>query len=201
MRRVLLLLSFIAVLGGCISLPGGPAAPVYVLSDGAPAALPVRPARPQVVRVEAFHANVYDDNIHLVYSRTPDTRGLYRFALWSELPSSRLTALLFNRLDESGIYATVLNAHSDADSDQTLSSELLDCYHDAATAPGVVVLRVRESLYDTRAHRLLARKVFTERVAVTRFDAAGAAAAFNQASRLWLDAVSAWLLAQPDASS
>ncbi len=194
MLRKLRMIVLISLLSGCMSLTGtGAVRHVYVLNDKSAAGLPTHNKQPHVLMVESTYSTSYDDSIHLVYSHRPNTRGRYQYAQWSELPSSRMTELLFSRLSEANIYHTVLNTRSDADADRSLSTELLDCYHDAASAPGEAVIRLRAELYNTHTHQLIGRKVFTVRAALDQYDAAGAAAAFNQAERQLLDEISEWL--------
>ncbi|MDA8327843.1 MAG: ABC-type transport auxiliary lipoprotein family protein [Betaproteobacteria bacterium] len=195
MLRTLRMIVLLSLLSGCMSLTGtGAARHVYVLNDKPAARLPAHNKQPQVLMVESTYSTSYDDSIHLVYSRRPNTRGRYQYAQWSELPSSRMTELLFSRLSEASIYRTVLNARSDADADHTLSTELLDCYHDAARSPGEAVIRLRAELYNQHTHRLIARKVFTVRASLSQYDAASAAAAFNQAEQQLLNEISEWLM-------
>jgi cholesterol transport system auxiliary component len=195
MLRKLRMIVLLSLLSGCMSLMGtGAARHVYVLNDKPTNTLPAHKLQPHVLMVESTYSTSYDDSIHLVYSHRPNTRGRYQYAQWSELPSSRMTELLFSRLSEADIYRTVLNARSDADADRSLSTELLDCYHDAASSPGEAVIRLRAELYNRHTHQLIARKMFTVRAALGQYDAADAATAFNQAEQQLLNEISEWLM-------
>lgn len=192
------LIGLVSLLSACFSFGGsnGTSHQVYVLHDAATFILPAHAIQPHVLVIDPTYSNSYDDDIHLVYSRQDDTRGHYQYAEWSELPSSRMSELIFNRLSQSGIYHIVLNARNDADADRSLSTELLDCYHDAHQNPGSAIIRLRADLYNQNTHQLIARKIFTARAPVAQYTSAGAAMAFNQAEAHLLDALSEWLIEQ-----
>ncbi|MDA8226072.1 MAG: ABC-type transport auxiliary lipoprotein family protein [Betaproteobacteria bacterium] len=191
MSRTLLLLS-VLLLAACASLGDG-VHQVYVLEDRMPGVLAPHATRPEVLRVQATRSNSYDDNPDLVFSRAPGVRGHYRYAQWSELPSTRMSDLLFARLAASQLYATVLDGSGDGSAQRRLTTTLLAFYHDARAQPGQAVIRVRAELYDVASHRLLARAEFTQTAPLARYDAAGAAAAFDRAESGLLDQLERWL--------
>lgn len=183
----------IVLLSGCMSL-GQDAHRIYLLNDRMATPVPAHTALPYTLRIESTRSTSYDDNMDLVFSRTPDTRGHYAYAQWSERPSTRMSTLLFNRITSANIYHTVLSSTDEGSSDDQLSTDLLACYHDAAHSPGQAVITLRAGLYSH--HELMARRIFTQRVALKQFNAAGAAAAFNQAESQLLDEMVAWLMSQ-----
>jgi cholesterol transport system auxiliary component len=63
--------------------------------------------------------------------------------------------------------------------DLLLDTELVEFYHDASSEPGQVRLVLRAELVDLKQRTLLGRRVFEQQVALTSFDAAGAAQAAN----------------------
>lgn len=194
--RIWLIMLLSALLGGCVNLgsdsKAGPSV-IYVLAD-TPAATPRSgPALPYTLLIEPTHTSAYDNNIALVYSRTPDTRGHYKYARWSERPSVRLSELLFNRLSGANLYATVADNNSDVIADRRLATELISFYHDASTDPGHVHVALRAELFDTLHRRLIARRLFEENIPAKSYNAAGAAAAFNLATQALLNDIDAWL--------
>lgn len=197
MYKKLLFALLISLLGGCISLGSDHknANAIYVLADAPTPPLNTQPVLAHTLLIEATHANEYDDHEALVFSRAPHTRGRYKFAHWSELPSTRFGELLFNRLSTANVYTTVANASGDVIPDRRLVTELLAFYHDANTNPGHVHVVVRAELYDSQHHRLIARQMFEQNTPLTSYDAAGAAAAFNLATQNVLTDISAWLQA------
>ncbi|MDR3391424.1 MAG: ABC-type transport auxiliary lipoprotein family protein [Sulfuriferula sp.] len=195
MNGKLLIALLISLLSGCVNLGDdhqNATSTTYVLTDttAAPATGPVIP---HTLLVEDTHANTYDNNEALVFSHEPNTRGRYRYARWSELPSTRFSELLFNRLATANVYATVVGPSSDVIADRRLSTELLSFYHDTTTNPGVVHVAIRAELFDAQHHRLMARRVFEQTVPVTSYNAAGAAAAFNLATQTLLNDISTWI--------
>lgn len=194
MHKKLLLGVLISMMGGCISLGGDQThtTATYVLSDSVrPSAFPS--AKPHILLVDTAHANRFDDSEALSFSSAAHTRGHYKYALWSELPSTRFSELLFNRLANARLYKTVAVAGSDVIADRLLTTNLLAFYHNAATKPGFVHVVVRSELYDTVQHRLVDRREFEQNIVTTSYDAAGAAAAFNLATQAILSDISTWL--------
>lgn len=196
MTSKLLIALLISLLGGCVNLGDNRhtlPSTIYVLADTPAPQPPAVQVQAHTLLVENTHASAYDDNEALVYSRAPNTRDRYKYARWSERPSTRFSELLFNRLAGAGLYATVVNANSDVLADRRLATELLSFYHDASTTPGHVRVVLRAELFDARHHRLIARRQFEQNVPVASYDAAGAAAAFNLATQALLNNISAWL--------
>lgn len=188
----------IASLGGCVNLglnSDDHQRQTFVLED-LPGSRPAIPAtQPYALLVENTRSSSFDNNESLVFSRSPHTRGRYQYAHWSELPSVRWSELLFARLANSSLYATVVDANSDVSADRHLSTELLSFYDDASTEPGYVRVELRAQLIDSKQQRLIARRVFVQNVPLTRFNAVGAAAAFNSAAHGILDDLTEWLVA------
>ncbi len=179
------------LLTGCMSL-GSDTHHIYVLADNTATVLPAHTPVPLSLRIETTRSTSYDDNRDLVFARTPDTRGHYQYAQWSELPSTRMSSLIFNRIVNNDLYRTVLNAAGEGYADRHLATELLACYHDTAQPPGQAVIRLRAELYDHQ--QLIARRTFTRHAPVKQFDGAGAATAFNQAESGLLDDLAQWLM-------
>lgn len=194
--RIWLIMLLSTLLGGCVNLgtdSKGASSVIYVLAD-MPAATPrPGPALPYTLLIEPTHTSAYDNNIALVYSRTPDTRGHYKYARWSERPSVRLSELLFDRLSSANLYATVADSNSDVIADRRLATELVSFYHDASTDPGHVHVALRAELFDIPHRRLISRHLFEEDIPVKSYNAAGAAAAFNLATQALLNDIVTWL--------
>ncbi|MEQ1667276.1 MAG: ABC-type transport auxiliary lipoprotein family protein [Sulfuriferula sp.] len=188
-----LLLILLLSLSGCVNL-GGEQKPsvTYVLIDTR-AATPATTLLPQILMVAPMRSSSFDDNDKLVFARATNSRGRYQWANWSERPSSRLDELLYNRLTQTRIYTQTVRDDNDVLAQQLLTTELLDFYHDARTAPGQIKARLRATLYDTQQHSVIAQQVFEQSREVSTFDAAGAATAFNLASTALIDDVVSWL--------
>ena len=196
MRSLSFLLALAALLSGCINVGDRndlPAVVYYVLKDAEPATemVPVRAGAPVLLVLDTATGGFYDTD-QIVFSRSPGTRGQYQFARWTERPGKRFADLLRTRLDRQGHWR-VANAGGYVRGDFMLDTELVEFYHDATSAPGTLRLVLRAELVDLRQRSLVGRHVFEQRVALTSYDAAGAAAAANQAVARVLDDLSAWL--------
>jgi cholesterol transport system auxiliary component len=199
-RIGLALLAATTALTGCLSLGDASKAPAvvyYVLSDAAPAAIaPPSPAlaptsTPTLRVLDTATGNFYDTD-QLVFSRSPDTRGLYQFARWTERPGKRFAELMRTRLDHQGAWNVSASGGYVRD-DLVLDTKLVEFYHDAVSDPGQVRLVLRADLIDTRQRKLLGHRVFEQQVPLTRYDAAGAAQASSLAVSRVLDDLTVWL--------
>lgn len=194
---VLLALSF--VLSGCVNVGNRSAMPAvvyYVLDDAAlkdsdPLRAEARVASPILLVLDTATGSFYDTD-QLVFSRSAGTRGQYQFARWTERPGKRFADLMRARLDRQGIW-NVSAAGGYVRGDVLLDTELIEFYHDATRQPGHMRLVLRAELVDLKQRTVLGRRVFEQQVALTRYDAAGAAQASNQAARRTLDELVDWL--------
>lgn len=213
MKKGLFLLASALLLGGCINIGEKSASPAvvhYVLSDPVPAAssAPLRadalkdsdPLRAEA-RVESHTptllvldttASGFYDTDQLVFSRSPDTRGRYQFARWTERPGKRFADLMRARLDRQGAWR-VATAGSHVRGDVLLDTALIEFYHDARSAPGHVRLVLRAEVFDLKQRTLLGRRLFEQQVPLTTYDAAGAAQASGVAVGRTLDDLTDWL--------
>ncbi|MDP1756310.1 MAG: ABC-type transport auxiliary lipoprotein family protein, partial [Pseudohongiella sp.] len=174
-RLGLILLVASTVLSGCLNLGDAAKAPVYyVLNDAAPAApaVPVVPLPAPALRVlDTTTGNFYDTD-QLVFSRSPDTRGLYQFARWTERPGKRFADLMRARLDRQGGWNVSVGGYVHAD--WLLDTELVEFYHDAVSEPGQVRLVLRADVVDIKQRKLLGHRVFEQQVPLASYDAAAA---------------------------
>ncbi len=195
MRMKTLWLSMLAVAlsAGCGALPGR-SKPIthYVLNDPGPVSR-AQQTRPGVLLLREMDASAFYQEPRLAYSKQPGTLSHYEFARWSELPGKRLTWLLRQRIEATGLFVGVAPLSSGVVGEYQLNPRLLDFYHDASTAPGVVLLLVEVDLVRRSLGELLARQVFVAQVPVTTFDASGAAEAMNRAANQVLDDITRWL--------
>ena len=198
MKTLLLACLLSATLGGCFSLGTNKNVPIvtYQLRDSGNVTQAAQP-NPRSLLVLPTASNSFYDTNSMAFSRAPDTRGLYQFALWTERPARRLSSLLLARLDAEHAFASVAQAGGGVKGDWLLNTELLAFYHDAVTAPGSVRVALRADVVDVRSRSLIARKRFDVSVPAASYDAAGAAQAFNLATSTLLDQVSSWLRALP----
>jgi cholesterol transport system auxiliary component len=213
MNRALVIAVLSLLLTGCFSFgekSSTPAVVYYVLSDPAlkdanplraqargeshaPAAEsgPPRADAPTLLVLDTTTSGFYNTD-HLVFARSAETRGQYQFARWTERPGKRFGDLMRARLDRVGAYH-VATPGGYVRGDLLLDTELVEFYHDASSEPGRMRLVLRADLVDLKQRTLLGRRVFEQEVALTSFDAAGAAQAANLAASQALDELTAWL--------
>lgn len=201
MKFVPLLLAATALLAGCVNVGTRnemPAVVYYVLKDVEPATAAVPPVRgdaPVLLVLDTTTGGFYDTD-QLIFSRSPATRGQYQFARWTERPGKRFAKLMRARLDRKGLW-NVSAAGGYVRGDVLLDTELVELYHDASRSPGHFRLVLRAELVDLKRNALLGRRVFTQEIALTSYDAAGAARAANQAVGLALDDLTGWIATVP----
>ncbi|OYW38584.1 MAG: hypothetical protein B7Z35_06815 [Hydrogenophilales bacterium 12-61-10] len=195
-RTGLTLLAASMLLGGCLNLGDASKAPAvvyYVLRDTGPAA-PVSAAVPLPVAtlrvLDTTTGNFYDTE-KLVFSRSPDTRGLYQYARWTERPGKRFTELMRARLERQGGWN--VSGGASVPADWQLDTELVEFYHDATSEPGQVRLVLRAAVIDIRQRTVLGQRVFEQQVPLERYDAAAAAQASSLAVSRLLDELTPWL--------
>jgi cholesterol transport system auxiliary component len=190
-------LSLVLALSGCVNLGLGgdkdaPAIVYYVLEDGGRTASAVALSPRTLLMADTAAAAFYDTD-GMAFSSQPGTRGYYQFARWSERSGKRFTDLLLARLEREKVFAAVAQSGASVRGDWLLTTEILDLYHAAAQQPGVVKMEVRAEVIDLKTRTLLARKTFTQSVAVSSYDAAGAYKAFNEAATRTLNEMADWL--------
>jgi len=196
MKKSLALVALSLALTGCVNFgekSDTPAVVYYVLEDptASATAIPVRADAPTLLVLDTTTGGFYDTD-QLIFSRSPATRGQYQFARWTERPGKRFADLMRTRLDHQGSYH-VTAAGGYVRGDLLLDTELIEFYHDAVSEPGQVRLALRAELLDLKQRKLLGRRVFEQQVALTRYDAAGAAEASSQAVSRVLDELTPWL--------
>jgi len=196
MKPGLILAALTLALTGCVNLGARSDTPnmvYYVLNDPSPpaTATPVRADAPTLLVLDTTTGSFYDTD-QLIFSRSAGTRGQYQLARWTERPGKRFADLMRVRLDRQGAWH-VSAAGGYVRGDVLLDTELVEFYHDAASEPGRVRLVLRAELVELKQRKLLGRRVFEQQVALTRYDAAGAAQASSQAVSLALDELTAWL--------
>jgi cholesterol transport system auxiliary component len=184
-------------LSGCVNLglatdKDAPTIVYYVLEDGGRAAPAATPSARTLLMADTA-AGAFYDNDGMAFSSKPGTRGYYQFARWSERSGKRFTDLMLARLEREKIFSAVAFTGSNTRGDWLLTTEILDFYHDAAQPPGSVKMELRAELVDLKTRTLLARKNFSQSVAVPSFDAAGAHKAFNDAATRTLNELADWL--------
>jgi ABC-type uncharacterized transport system auxiliary subunit len=138
------------------------------------------------VMVAPTGAATFYDTTQIVYSDSPGTRSRYRYGFWTEPPQVTLYAHLVSRLEGGGAGPARL----------LLETQVLELFHDAGAAPGVVRIRVAATLASLPGQAAVAQHIFSRTVTAPSFNAAGAAAAARMALAGVLDDIVAWVQAE-----
>ncbi len=194
MRYAIVLLALL--LAGCVNFGEDRNAPPivhYVLKDSAAATRPSAAADPRTLLVLDTTTSSFYDTDTLVFSRSPDTRGYYQYARWTERPGKRFADLMRARLEAQGSFAAIAAAGGHVRGDLLLDTELVEFYHDARDAPGSVHIVLRAELIDLKNRTLIGRTILEQRVEAASYDAGGAAQGFSLATSRALDDLQSWL--------
>lgn len=123
------------------------------------------------------------DSSKMLFIRTPGVVENYKFALWSEPPTSRLTTIFARELERSRAVEMATRRNGPAHADFLLDSEVTEFFHEAISEPGSFKVSVNFTLIDIKSRKVLAKRSISEEVKLDSFDAAGAARAASLASR------------------
>jgi len=204
MKNAAAAVTALALLAGCMSLQDVPPREYYVLDDLAKAGASGRAAAAgRVLLVTAASANPFYDTQSLVFSRAPGQRAYYQFAGWTERPGRRINDLLMRRLEARGSFKAVAVTTAGIKGDFVLSTRLEEFYHDTGTNPGSVRVEVSAEIVDYAGRTIVAQRRFAQSVPAAGENAQAAVSAFNQATTVLLDELSAWVesvATQPRAS-
>jgi cholesterol transport system auxiliary component len=190
--RILLFLAMSMLLTGCLMRPAERPSTYHVLTDPGPVIKSPK-THPGVLLVRQMDAPVFYQVSRLVYSREPGTRAHYEYARWSEPPTRRLTWILAQRLESSGVFAVVAPLGGGVSGDYQLNTRLIDFYHEASTPPGVVLLVLEAELVRRGTAELVSRRLFVAQVPVAAFDAERAADAMGRAANQVVDELTVWM--------
>ena len=196
LARVLLLCALGTGLAGCLPSPANvPPQQYFVLNDLAKPAPGQRPAQGagRALLLNPTVTSSFYDTQSLVYSRAAGQRSYYQFASWTERPGRRFSELLMRRLEARGAFASIASTTAGVRGDVIVNTRLDELYQDTSASPGRVVMEVTAEIVDYTERTVVARRRFSQSVATGGDNAAGAVAAFNQATTSLLDEVSAWV--------
>jgi cholesterol transport system auxiliary component len=189
------------LLSGCVNLdlPGvNSNTPVvyYVLEDAGRTAPAATPSPKTLVLVDTQTGTFYD-NDGMAFSNKTGTRGYYQYARWTERPGKRFSDLLIARLELEKPFATIVQTGTNVHGDWLLTTDIVELYHDAVKQPGTVKMVLRAEVADLESRKLVSRKLFTQIIPASSYEAEGAYQAFNQAVTATLNELTDWLKTLP----
>ncbi len=184
-----------ALVAGC-GLGNASRRDFHLLRDAdSQASAPAGPGIDKVLLVSSGAMPGLYDSDRMVFSADGRSRSYFQFGNWSERPAQSLLLLAETRLARSKRFREVASSTSGVRGDLLLSLRLDELYLDASAGPGQVRLIVTAELIDWRNRQLLARRSFTQAVAVAHSDAGGLADAASQAVGIVLGEMVAWAAA------
>ena len=179
-------------LAGCAGLGAGQGQRYFVL-EAAPSQLAAAAVRRDLTLLVApTTASAFYDTQEIIFSRSAGQRAYYQFSSWTEPPNRALAPLLAMRLEQSGAFRGAAETTSAVRGNLLLQTQLIEAYHDAASAPGSAKVTIAAELSDSAGRRMLGRRTFTASVPVRSHDAAGAVHGFNEAFGTILDDIASW---------
>ena len=189
------------LLSGCVNLdlPGvNSNTPVvyYVLEDAGRTAPAATPSPKTLVLVDTQTGTFYD-NDGMAFSNKTGTRGYYQYARWTERPGKRFSDLLIARLELEKPFATIVQTGTNVHGDWLLTTDIVELYHDVVKQPGTVKMVLRAEVADLESRKLVSRKLFTQIIPASSYEAEGAYQAFNQAVTATLNELTDWLKTLP----
>jgi cholesterol transport system auxiliary component len=170
----------LAACGGL--LPKPPAAPtLHLLTGLAPAqSIPVEPAQSSL-RINAPQAAAGFDSRRIIYLREPYRLDYFAKHEWVDTPARMLAPLLQAALAAGGRFRVVSGAHSAANAEFSLDTELIRLQQDFSQSPSQVRATLRASLLDNATRKVLLSREFDARSDAPSEDAKGGVIAANLA--------------------
>lgn len=144
------------------------------------------------VIIQETRSSAFLSGRKIVFGETPQTRGYYQFAAWTEPLPSRFSALLTQSLRASRLFRSVAKSTSAARGDIEILTELVDAYHASGSSPGSVHFELEVDILESRTGNILGHNRFVKDVPVPSYDAAGAVAGISEAAYNSIDEIIAW---------
>ena len=178
---------------GCgLLLPSYQADQVYVLAPQAIEYEQRTEVIPSTLLIEQSTASRYLDSQRILYSKTGETLAAYQYALWSDPPTERMTALLLRSFEARHALEQVTAGNLFVRANYLLRSEITQALHRTEPQPGVAVFSLRAQLLRFNTRAVVASKLFTHEVELRSFDASGAVHAMSAATEQVVRDVVAW---------
>lgn len=191
----LLAMTLAACSGSLLPKPDATPA-LYTL--GAPVAAPQRPApagAPTLLIAPPRPAPGHDSRL-IAYQRQPQRLDYFAHSEWVDTPAALLAPLVARAAQDTGTFGAVLLAPTTAAADARLELEQLRLLQDFSTSPSQVHLSVQAVLVDVLTRRVRASQSFEAHAPSPSEDAAGGAAAAQQAARELARTLAAFCAAQ-----
>ena len=184
---------FCLVITGCsLLLPSYKADRVFVLAPQAIEFEPRAEVIPSTLLIEQSTASRYLDSQRLLYSGNGETLAAYQYALWSDPPTERMTALLLRGFESRHAFEQVTAGNLFVRANFLLRSDITQALHITEPQPGMAVISLRAQLLRFTTRAVVASNMFSRQVALQSFDANGAVRALSSATEQIVRDVVAW---------
>jgi len=193
--RVLVVAVAVALAGCGQPLLTQPAAPAALVLDATPNVRPAARNSGLTLLVSPPQAQAGFDTRRIVYTRTPLTLEHYTRSEWADAPARMLGPLAVRALESSGAFRAVIAGPAPVPVDLRLDLELVRLQQEFSGAASQVRLELRAKLFDVRAGRVLATRLFSEAADAPSADALGGARAASTATGAALEALAAFVAA------
>ncbi|NMC62775.1 MAG: hypothetical protein GYA55_06350 [SAR324 cluster bacterium] len=195
MRNYLTALLLVVLLSSCSALFSPSRAPrvVFVLGGLNKTNTESRQSEGRLkLIIKDMSAPAFIDNERILFSRDGHTIASYQFSSWAQSPPKRIHDLMVERFANSGYFKSVNKGSGLINGDILINSELRSFYHDARQEPGNVVVSIYVELLDLKNRELLKSRLFNSQIPTSSYDAAGAAASFNNATETLIEEILTW---------
>ena len=185
-------LTVIGLLISACGLPGNPKSTqkeVFILQaeqiSSRPGNLASRPCLSLRIRQPESAPGL--DTARMAYRTDSNRIDYFAYNEWVASPARMMAALMEARLDESGMFGSIVSGSSDIRTDLRLDSHVLSLYQDFTGETSAALLSVKVNLIDVSGRTLMNSETFSYRVPATERNAESGAVATNQAAGRFLD--------------
>jgi cholesterol transport system auxiliary component len=183
------------VLGGCGQpFLTQPVAPSALVLDAATSVPPAARNSGLTLLLSPPQAHAGFDTRRIAYTRTPLTLEYYTRSEWADTPARMLGPLAVRALEASGAFRAVIAGPAPVPVDLRLDLELVRLQQEFQGGASQVRLELRAKLFDVRAARVLATRLFSEAATAPSADALGGAQAASTATSAALEALAAFVV-------
>ncbi len=201
--RLIIPVSVIALLICACGLPGNPKSTqkeVFILQAEQISPLPDDLAsRPCLsLRISQPESAPGLNTARMAYRTDSNRTDYFAYHEWVASPARMMALLMEARLDESGMFGSIVSGSSDIRTDLRLDSHVLSLHQDFTEETSTVSLSVKVNLIDVSNRTLANSKTFSYRVPADERNAESGVVAADQAAERFLDDLTRFISATID---
>lgn len=122
----------------------------------------------------------------IAYTTEPDRLDYFAYHEWVAPPARMIAEMVETRLDDLGLFGSVVSGSADIRTDYRLDSGLRRLQQDFSEAGSTVFMSIKVSLVDVPGHSLLDSEIFSYREPADARSASAGVAAANRAADQFL---------------